>query len=135
MNTTTSSTTFTLRAPPVPGRSALDWLFALAAMAGGAFAFLRYAEYMDGYEKGILVGTVPAAIWMAWFWRPARNLMAVVAPIALLAVFAYQGSLANAEKVFWLKYFLSSQLRREKKPSCRSIVVVVEVTVFMLSIP
>jgi cytochrome c-type biogenesis protein CcsB len=107
MNTTT--TTYTLQAPAGPRRTLLDWAFAIVTMAGGAFAFVRYGEYMDVYEKAILFGTVPAAIWMAWFWRPARNLMAVVALFALLAVFSYQGTLARADSVFWLKYFLSSQ--------------------------
>ena len=32
-----------------------------------------------------------------------------VAAFSLLAIWAYQGSLARAEEVFWLKYFLSSQ--------------------------
>jgi ABC-type transport system involved in cytochrome c biogenesis permease subunit len=32
-----------------------------------------------------------------------------VAAFSLLAIWAYQGSLARAEQVFWLKYFLSSQ--------------------------
>jgi hypothetical protein len=28
----------------------------------------RYSGSMDGYEKGILLGTVPAVIWLGWFW-------------------------------------------------------------------
>ncbi|MBI5275220.1 MAG: c-type cytochrome biogenesis protein CcsB [Burkholderiales bacterium] len=107
--TTTTTTTYTLQVTVGQRRNWLDWLFAIAVMAGGAFAFMQYGQYMDVYEKGILVGAVPAAIWIAWFWRPARNLMAVVAVFALLAVWAYQGTLARAESVFWLKYFLSSQ--------------------------
>jgi cytochrome c-type biogenesis protein CcsB len=112
MNTaTTTSTTTTIDLHPglLARRSAMDWVFALIAIAGGAFAFVRYAEYMDVYEKGILVGTVPAAIWMAWFWRASRTLMLVVAALALLAVSLYQGSLPRADTVFGLKYFLSSQ--------------------------
>ena len=34
---------------------------------------------MDVYEKGILLGAMPAAIWLGWFWRPLRVLMLVVA--------------------------------------------------------
>jgi cytochrome c-type biogenesis protein CcsB len=64
---------------------------------------------MDVYEKAILLGTIPSAIWLGWFWRPLRVLMIGVAAFALLAIWAYQGSLARAEEVFWLKYFLSSQ--------------------------
>ena len=109
--TTTAATTTTIDLQPglLARRSAMDWVFALIAIAAGAFAFVRYAEFMDVYEKGILVGTVPAAIWMAWFWRPSRTLMLVVGALALGAVALYQGSLARAETVFGLKYFLSSQ--------------------------
>ncbi|MEY2953449.1 MAG: hypothetical protein RLZZ401_1536 [Pseudomonadota bacterium] len=90
-------------------RSPLDWLFAVLVVAGGGFAFLRYADAMDGYEQGILLFAVPAAIWLGWFWRPLRLLMLVAAGVSLLGIAAYQGSLARAETVFWLKYFLSSQ--------------------------
>ena len=90
-------------------RSAMDWAFAVLVAAGCLFAFSRYASFMDGYEKAILVGTVPAAIWLGWFWRPLRTLMLVVTGFSLLAIVSYQGELARAEQVFWLKYFLSSQ--------------------------
>jgi cytochrome c-type biogenesis protein CcsB len=110
MNTaTTTSTTYTLEQGFLARRGVFDWLFALGVAAGAAFAFARYAEYMDVYEKGILIGAVPAAVWLGWFWRPARTLMLVVTAVALLAVISYQGSLARADTVFWLKYFLSSQ--------------------------
>ena len=95
-------------------RNRFDWLFAALVIAGGAFAFARYAAYMDAYEKGILVAAVPAAIWLGWFWRPLRVLMLATAGLALLAISLYsgadgQGSLGRAETVFALKYFLSSQ--------------------------
>jgi len=90
-------------------RNMLDWLFAALVLAGGVFAFVRYQSAMDGYEQGILLGTIPAAIAMGWFWRPLRALMLVVTLASLLGIWSYQGDLANAEQVFWLKYFLSSQ--------------------------
>ncbi len=90
-------------------RNVFDWLFAALVVAGGLFAFLRYAQAMDGYEKGILLMAMPAAIALGWFWRPLRVLMLVVATASLLGIYAYQGELGSAEKVFWLKYFLSSQ--------------------------
>ncbi len=105
----TATTTITLNEGFFSRRTALDWLFAALVAAGGLFAFTRYSGYMDVYEKAILVGTVPAAIWLGWFWRPLRVLMLAVAAFSLLAVAAYQGSLARADSVFWLKYFLSSQ--------------------------
>jgi cytochrome c-type biogenesis protein CcsB len=90
-------------------RNPLDWVFAALVLAGGLFAFARYAGAMDVYEKGILLAALPAGIWLGWFWRPLRVLMAVVAALALLGIASYQGSLARADTVFWLKYFLSSQ--------------------------
>jgi len=90
-------------------RNAADWLFAFAVIAGGLFAFFRYADAMDGYEKGILMGTLPAAIALGWFWRPLRGLMVLVACVSLMGIVAYQGDLAKSEQVFVLKYFLSSQ--------------------------
>ena len=107
MNTVT--TTYDLNEGFFSRRNWLDWLFAAIVVSGGLFAFSRYSAYMDVYEKGILLGAVPAAIWMGWFWRPLRMLMLVAAAFALVGIASYQGSLARAESVFWLKYFLSSQ--------------------------
>ncbi len=102
-------TTITLGGGYFRKRNWQDWGFALAVLAGGLYAFMRYAGAMDGYEKGILLASLPSAIAMAWFWRPLRNLMLVVAALSLLGVASYQGQLERAESVFWLKYFLSSQ--------------------------
>ncbi|MBA3771141.1 MAG: c-type cytochrome biogenesis protein CcsB [Ramlibacter sp.] len=105
----TAATTLTLHEGFFSRRNWFDWLFAALVAAGGLFAFTRYSGYMDVYEKGILIATVPAAIWIGWFWRPLRVLMLAVAAFSLMAIAAYDGSLARAESVFWLKYFLSSQ--------------------------
>jgi cytochrome c-type biogenesis protein CcsB len=90
-------------------RDWLDWLFAVIVVAGGITAFSLYHGAMDGYEKGILLGTIPSAIALGWFWRPLRILMLVVAGLSLTGIALYQGDLARAETVFWLKYFISSQ--------------------------
>jgi cytochrome c-type biogenesis protein CcsB len=108
MNTVTT-TSFDLNEGFFSRRNWLDWLFAAIVVAGGLFAFSRYSAYMDVYEKGILFAAMPAAIWIGWFWRPLRVLMLVAAAFALLGIASYQGSLARADSVFWLKYFLSSQ--------------------------
>ncbi|MGV3570476.1 MAG: c-type cytochrome biogenesis protein CcsB [Ramlibacter sp.] len=107
--TTTADQTITLDQGFLARRSAFDWIFALLVAAGGLYAFVQYAQYMDVYEKGILLGAVPATIWLAWFWPSLRVLMLAVAGFSLLAIFSYQGELARADSVFWLKYFLSSQ--------------------------
>ncbi|MGE0347648.1 c-type cytochrome biogenesis protein CcsB [Hydrogenophaga sp.] len=95
-------------------RNVWDWLFAVLVIAGASWAFLRYNAAMDGYEKAILVGAVPAMVWLGWFWRPLRALAAVVAAASLLAIWLYQtpagvADLARADQVFLLKYFISSQ--------------------------
>jgi len=109
MNTATTTTTISLDEGFFSRRNWFDWLFAVLVAAGGVFAFARYQHAMDVYEKGILLAAMPAGIWLGWFWRPLRVLMIAVACFALLAINAYQGDLARADSVFWLKYFLSSQ--------------------------
>lgn len=95
-------------------RNVWDWLFAALVIAGAATAFGLYGASMDGYEKGILLGTVPSVIWLGWFWRPLRALMLGVAALSLLGISLYQtpegtADLARADQVFMLKYFISSQ--------------------------
>lgn len=106
---TTTTTTLTLNESWLSRRNAFDWIFALLVAAGGLFAFARYAGSMDIYEKVILLAAMPAAIWLGWFWRPLAVLGLVVAGASLLGIASYQGDLARADNVFWLKYFLSSQ--------------------------
>ena len=102
-------TTMTLNPGYLSRRNWLDWAFALLAVIGTGVAFGLYHHAMDVYEKYILVGTLPAVIWLGWFWAPLRNLMLVVAAVSLLAIQSYGGDLARADEVFWLKYFISSQ--------------------------
>ncbi|MBA2962590.1 MULTISPECIES: c-type cytochrome biogenesis protein CcsB [Ramlibacter] len=105
----TATTTITLDHGFLSRRRPLDWAFALLVVVAGLYAFGRYAAHMDVYEKGILLASIPAAIWLGWFWRPLQALMVGVGALSLLAIGSYQGSLARADSVFWLKYFLSSQ--------------------------
>ncbi len=102
-------TTLSLEAGYFSRRNALDWVFAVLVMAGCLYALFRYSVHMDIYEKGILIGTIPSVIAMGWFWRPLQALTVLVAAFSLMGIGAYQGDLARAEQVFWLKYFLSSQ--------------------------
>jgi cytochrome c-type biogenesis protein CcsB len=90
-------------------RTAIDWAFAVLVVIGDLFALFNYQHAMDEYEKAILLGLIPAVVAMGWFWRPLQALMAGVTAASLLAIASYQGDLARAEQVFWLKYFLSSQ--------------------------
>jgi cytochrome c-type biogenesis protein CcsB len=97
-------------------RSAYDWLFALLLVAGAGYAFQRYGAQMDVYEKSILVGVVPSLLALGWFWGPLRTLSIGVGAAVLVAIALYArtsddfgADLAAADKVFLLKYFLSSQ--------------------------
>ena len=113
MSSVTTST-ITLNEGFVARRTWMDWVFAALVVAGGLYAFQFYHHAMDGYEKGILLGTMPAMIWLGWFWRPLSRLMLAVAALSLLAIWLYQGPdgaplLERSEQVFGLKYFLSSQ--------------------------
>ena len=102
-------TTITLNPGYFSQRSLADWGFALLTLFGMVFALSRYQAAMDVYEQGILVASVPALVWLGWYWRPLRHLMLMVTGLSLLALYAYQGQLAQADEVFVLKYFLSSQ--------------------------
>jgi cytochrome c-type biogenesis protein CcsB len=97
-------------------RSAHDALFALLVASAATYAFWRYGASMDGYEKGILLGSVPALIALGWAWGALRGLSIGVGAATLLAINLYGratdqygADLAQAEQVFLLKYFLSSQ--------------------------
>ena len=117
MNTTTlradRNSTLRMNEGYFAKRNTLDWVFAALVILGGLYAFTKYNAFMDVYEKGIMLATLPAAIALCWFWRPLRALVVTVAGFSLLGIASYQGvdggSLARAEQVFWLKYFLSSQ--------------------------
>ena len=104
-----NTTTLTLHDSWRSRRDTFDWIFAALVAAGGLFAFARHGASMDYYEKPILVAALAAMVGLGWFWRPLRVLAIVVAAASLLAISSYQGDLARAETVFWLKYFLSSQ--------------------------
>ena len=90
-----------------------DWAFAAIMLLATVVSFWRYQTAMDVYEQGILLGVLPAAVALGWFWRPAANLMVGGGAVALLAIWLYQtpegADLARADPVFLLKYFISSQ--------------------------
>ncbi|HSS46855.1 MAG TPA: c-type cytochrome biogenesis protein CcsB [Burkholderiales bacterium] len=86
-----------------------DWTYALLLIAGGVTALRLYGGYMDAYEKGFLLGAVVIFSVLGWHWKPLRTLLMVIAAASLFSIFEYQGSLARASQVFWLKYLFSSQ--------------------------
>jgi cytochrome c-type biogenesis protein CcsB len=114
MNTTTL--VLGKSANPLARRTPYDWIFAALVLAGTAYAFQRYGNKLDFYETWILAGTAPSLIALGWFWRPLRTLGLGVGAAVLMAIALYNrtpddfgADLAAADKVFLLKYFLSSQ--------------------------
>lgn len=89
--------------------SAIDWLYALALLAGSLFALNRYAHHMDYYEQAILLLAAPTFAWLGWQWKSVRWLIALLAVLSLWAISLYAGSLEMANTKFFLKYMLSSQ--------------------------
>ena len=96
-------------APLLKRLSWFDWLYALLIAGGGLYAYSRFGSYMDVYEKGILLVTIPVLSVFGWFWKPVRALMLVVTVVSLFAMGQYQGDLARMEQAFFLKYLISSQ--------------------------
>ena len=89
--------------------SATDWLYAAVLVAASLFALNRFGDYMDIYEKAVLLLTAPTFAFLGWHWKPVRWLMAVLAILSLYAMSLYGGALDVADKKFFLKYLLSSQ--------------------------
>jgi cytochrome c-type biogenesis protein CcsB len=115
MSTSTSHNA-PLMPPAEPRRPITDWLFAALLLGLGVWGFSAYGTAMDVYEKGILAAAIPSLIALGWFWRPLRVLMVLsgLATWGAMALYMrttddYGADLAQADKVFWLKYLLSSQ--------------------------
>jgi cytochrome c-type biogenesis protein CcsB len=90
-------------------RTWFDWLFLAVLATGALFALNRYGEFMDIYEKGILLAAVPTFVWLGWFWRPVRLLMLSIGVLSLWTIAQYGGNLEVAQSRFLLKYLFSSQ--------------------------
>ena len=86
-----------------------DWTYAVALLVGAGVALKLYGGYMDGYEQAILVGTALSLAGLGWHWKAVRVLMIVLVAVSLWSISLYQGDLARAEQVFFLKYMISSQ--------------------------
>lgn len=89
--------------------SKFDWLYAVLLLAGGIFSYQRYASFMDVYEVSFLFGAVALFSYMGWRWTAVARLVLGVAILSLLAVYSYQGDLANGGQGFLLKFLLASQ--------------------------
>jgi hypothetical protein len=90
-------------------RSWQDWLYALALLFGVGYAQQRYSAYMDGYEQIILLLAAPTCIALGWSWGALQRLFVGSAVLALFSISLYTQELARADRVFLLKYLISSQ--------------------------
>jgi len=98
--------------PPAPlfkRLSWFDWLFAAIVVVGALFTLSRFGDYMDIYEKAILLVAIPSLAVFGWFWKPFRALFIAVAVISLFSISQYHGDLARMEQAFFLKYMIASQ--------------------------
>ena len=86
-----------------------DWAYAVALFIGAGVALQLYGGHMDGYEKAILIGAALAVTGLGWHWKAVRVLMIVLIAVSLWSISLYQGELARADQVFFLKYMISSQ--------------------------
>ena len=123
MNSSTTSATSLAAAAPGPRprpvhqrRTPGDWLYAVLLAVAAVWGWRRFGPSMDAYEQAIWLVAIPALIALGWFWAPVRILVlsSVLATAAAIAL--YQGGpsghavdLGRGERVFGLKYFLSSQ--------------------------
>ena len=105
----TENQTYTENPGIFKSASLFDWIFALVLAAGALFAFNRYGDFMDIYEKAILLAAVPVFAGLGWYWKSSRVLMLLIFGLSLWAISLYAGNLDMAQSRFFLKYLLSSQ--------------------------
>ena len=86
-----------------------DVLFFVGLACAAGYALNTFSQAMDYYEQTILVLVVPLLVWLGWLWRPLRTLLVAASLATGLALWLYQGDIARAEQVFFLKYLFSSQ--------------------------
>ncbi|MBB5605873.1 cytochrome c-type biogenesis protein CcsB [Janthinobacterium sp. S3M3] len=89
--------------------SLVDWVYGAGLLAAALFGLSRYGEFMDIYEKAILLAAAPTFAWLGWYWKPVRWLIPAAALLSLFAISLYGGQLDMANQKFFLKYLLSSQ--------------------------
>jgi cytochrome c-type biogenesis protein CcsB len=116
MNTSSTSLLQTCSRPWVSRRIPSDWIFAAVVALTGIAAFWKYSHAMDYYEQPIFAGLLIGLVSLGWFWPALQKLMVGVATLSGIAIALYTqhlgnfgADLAQAEQVFLLKYFLSSQ--------------------------
>ena len=105
----TENPTYTENPGILKSASVFDWIFALILASGALFAFNRYGDFMDIYEKVILLAAAPVFVGLGCYWKSSRVLMLLIFGLSLWAISMYAGNLEMAQSRFFLKYLFSSQ--------------------------
>ena len=87
----------------------LSILYIASILIAAGYSLINFTEFMDQYETGILVLSIPIFIWFGFFWPSFKKLFLTVFILLLSSIYLFQGDLANQQGNFLLKYFLSSQ--------------------------
>jgi cytochrome c-type biogenesis protein CcsB len=86
-----------------------DWVYSLILLGAALFAFNQYSSFMDAYEISFLFGAVVLFSLLGWAWKPIRLLVLAIGVISVYSTTLYHSDLANIERVFFLKFLISSQ--------------------------
>jgi cytochrome c-type biogenesis protein CcsB len=87
----------------------LDWVYSLVLLGAALFAFKQYSSFMDVYEISFLFGAVVLFSLLGWSWKPIRLLVISIGVLSVYSTTLYHSDLANIERVFFLKFLISSQ--------------------------
>lgn len=87
----------------------LDWVYSLVLLGAALFAFKQYSSFMDVYEISFLFGAVILFSLLGWSWKPIRLLVISIGVLSVYSTTLYHSDLANIERVFFLKFLISSQ--------------------------
>ena len=87
----------------------LSILYIASILIAAGYSLINFTEFMDQYEIGILILSIPSFIWLGFFWPSFKKLFLTVLILLLSAIYLFQGDLVNQQSNFLLKYFLSSQ--------------------------
>lgn len=87
----------------------LDWVWAACVALLTGYSFATYSQYLDVFDRAILLGTGVMLALMGWMWKPLKLYILAVACISAAGIALYGNDLALGESNFFLKYLLASQ--------------------------
>ena len=79
----------------------LSFLYIASLVILAAYSLINFSEFMDQYETGILILSIPSFIWFGFFWPSFKKLFLNVFNLSIGANFFFQpGPRAQTEKFF-----------------------------------